>query len=70
MTNRADNIDKPTDRAIEEAAEVAALCEVAAQYLVRLRERAKGDWAGMAIDDLTDMAQDIQAAAKEVTGDE
>ena len=70
MTKRAENIDKPSDRSIEEAAEVAAMCETAAQYLLRLKEKANGTWGAMALEDLADMAIDIKTAAKEVTGDE
>jgi len=54
------------DGAKAEAAEVAALCETAAQYLMRLKERANGRWGSMAMEDLVDAAVDIKAAAREL----
>ena len=52
-----------------DAIEVAALCETAAQYLMRLKESARGTWAAMAMEDLVDAAVDIKAAAKALTGE-
>lgn len=52
--------------AVREATEVAALCETAAQYLMRLKERAHGTWAAMAMEDLVDTAVDIKASARDL----
>jgi inhibitor of KinA sporulation pathway (predicted exonuclease) len=55
-----------SQKAMDDAAEVAALCETVAQYILRLEEKARGTWAAMAMEDLADAAIDIKTRAKEL----
>lgn len=59
------NLKTPHD-AITDASEVAALCETVAQYVLRLRGKAHGTWAAMAMDDLADTAIDIKTRANDL----
>jgi hypothetical protein len=52
--------------AVLDASEVAGLCETVTQHVLRLREKAHGTWAVMAMEDLADTAIDIKTRAKEL----
>lgn len=59
-------VSEISQKAMDDAAEVAALCETVAQYILRLEEKARGTWAPMAMEDLADAAIDIKTRAKEL----